>query len=352
MKEAREDRGDKDFPEAKKLNKHIDDLELNEKSRNALEEKIFSREFCKPLVILAGYGAKDLSSTIMNYNGKKLRGGRFKRNKDSNSKVTLHLESALYQVIHELNEKHGGGFGKLVLKKEDDDSELLIPADNCDLAHRFGLDLANYLRECIIRATDNKLGKVKEELAKIYSNIDTLGINTGTDLEQLEDMTHKDLGELLRSNNKPFKKLNKAERLSSVKELIIEKWKNKLYFSWQANETSSIVRYIKWKLSDERETYKLPTAILSKDYKDPGPEEIQNFIINSPDLSPELKIRLIDAQKAVNKYRIEKNLDSTPANQSAVARKLTSVVFMCLRHIILRTNDDKHRESCQKSLLC
>ena len=60
----------------------IDDLELNEKSRNALiEEKIFSREFCKPLVILAGYGAKDLSSTIMNYNGKKLRGGRYQAKK-------------------------------------------------------------------------------------------------------------------------------------------------------------------------------------------------------------------------------------------------------------------------------
>ena len=111
-----------------------------------------------------------------------------------------------------------------------------------------------------------------------------------------------------------------------------------------SNETSSIVRYIKWKLKREPEIWKLPAALLPKDYQDPGPEEIQNFIINSPDLSPQLKIRLIDAQEAVNKYRIEKNPDSTPANQSAVARKLTSAIFRCLRNIILRTKDDKHRE--------
>ena len=280
----------------------------------------------------------------MNYNGKKLRGGRYKPKKGSKSEVTLHLESALYQVIDELAKKYPGEFDKLLLKRKNEKSKLLIPVENCVLAHKFGRFLGKYLEECIIEATDNKLGEVKEKLKEIYSNIDTLGIKTETDLRKLDAMTHIGLGELLHRNDRPYSKLNKAERLESVKKLVIEKWKNKLYFSWQANETSSIVRYIKWKLNNERGMAQLPTAILPKDYQDPGPEEIQNFIINSPDLSPELRKRLINAQKVVANYRIEKNPNSTPEAQSAPARKLTSEVLMCLRNIILRTKDDNHRE--------
>ena len=331
-----------DFVEGKNKSKLIDDLELNENSQ-ALEEKIFSREFCKPLVILAGYGARDLHSTIMNYNGKKLRGGRFKRKKGSKSEVTLHLESALYRVIDELANKYPGEFDKLVLKKQNEDKEYLIPVENCKLAHRFGLDLSHYIHKCIVKATNNTLGEIKEKLKEIYSNIDTLGIKTETDLKQLDAMTHKGL-ELLRSNNKPFSKLNKAERLDSVKELVIEKWKNKLYFSWQANETSSIVRYIKWKLNKERGMAQLPTAILPKDYIDPGPEEIQNFIINSPDLSPDLLKELLEAQEKVHESHKENKSSSKSTPQSWQERKLTSRVFMCLRNIILRTKDDEHRE--------
>ena len=43
-----------------------------------------------------------------------------KPKKGSKSEVTLHLESALYQVIDELAKKYPGEFDKLVLKKEDD----------------------------------------------------------------------------------------------------------------------------------------------------------------------------------------------------------------------------------------
>ena len=335
---------DEDFVEAKRIKKLIDNLELNEESRNALIEKIFSREFCKPLVILAGYGARDLGPTIMNYNGKKLRGGRFKPKKGSKSEVTLHLESALYRVIDELAKDNPGEFDKLVLKKQNEDKEYLIPVENCERAHRFGLDLAKYIHKCISIATDNTLGEIKEKLKEIYSNIDTLGIKTVTDLQQFDAMTHNGLGELLQRNNRPFSKLNKAQRLESVKELVIEKWKNKLYFSWQANETSSIVRYIKWKLNKERGMAQLPTAILPKDYKDPGPNEIQNFIINSPDLSPGLLKELRKAQEKVHESRKEKKSSSKSNPQSWQERRLTSRVFMCLRNIILRTKDDEHRE--------
>ena len=74
-----------DFQEAKNLKAIIEDLGLGQKSRDELIAKIFSREFCKPLVILAGYGATDLRSTIMNYNGKKLR-GRYKPKKEASLK--------------------------------------------------------------------------------------------------------------------------------------------------------------------------------------------------------------------------------------------------------------------------
>jgi hypothetical protein len=333
-----------DFVEAKRIKKLIDDLDLSENSRNALIEKIFSREFCKPLVILAGYGATDLHSTIMNYNGKKLRGGRYKPKRGSKSEVTLHLESKLYQVIDELAKDYPGEFDKLALKKQNEDKEYLIPVENCELAHRFGLDLSHYVHKCIVKATHNTLGEIKEKLKEIYSNIDTLGIKTETDLQQIDAMTHKGLGELLQRNNRPFSKLNKAQRLESVKELVIEKWKNKLYFSWQANETSSIVRYIKWKLKNERGMAKLPTAILPKDYQDPGPEEIQNFIINSPDLSPDLLKELLEAQEKVHESRKEKESSSKSNPQSWQERRLTSRVFMCLRTIILRTKDDERRE--------
>ena len=232
------------FEQAKNLNAIIKDLGLGQESRDKLVGRIFDREFCKPLVILAGYGAKHLGYAIMNYNGKKLRGGKYKPKKGKPSKVTLHLESSLYQLIDELAEKCPGEFDKLLLNKDDENSELLTPADNCKLAHEFGLALANYIHKCISIATHDTLGEIKEKLTEIYSNIDTLGIKTETDLKQLDAMTHTDLGELLKRNGRPYSKLSKAKRLESVKDLVIKKCKNKLYFSWQANETSSIVRYV------------------------------------------------------------------------------------------------------------
>ena len=50
-------------------------------------------------------------------------------------------------------------------------------------------------------------------------------------------------------------------------------------------------------IENERGMAKLPTAILPKRLQDPGPEEIQNFIINSPDLSPESFERTINSSR-------------------------------------------------------
>ena len=342
--ETAKDNLNEDFKEAKILRTVIEDLCLGKKSRDDLIERIFSREFCKPLVILAGYGATDLHSTIMNFNGKKLRGGRYQPKKGKKSLPTLHLESSLYQVIDELDKKHPGEFDRLVLKRKNDSNEYLTPIDNCIRAHRFGLDLAKYIHKCISVATQNELGEIKNNLKQIYSNIDTLDINTEADLKDLDDKTSEQLRILLNKNGRPSRKLKKAERLNAVKQLVIDKWKNKLYFSWQANETSSIVRYIKWKLNKERNMAKLPTAILPKNYEDPGPEKVQNFIINSPSITDELKNRLKEAQKEVREYRQKKKQNSNPDPQSAPSRRLTSMVLMCLRSIVLRSKDEEHRE--------
>ena len=71
----------------------------SEEMQQVLIDGIFTRDFCKPLVMITGYGAKDLASQIMNLNGKKRRSGRFKPSKNEKSIPTLHHESLLYQVI-------------------------------------------------------------------------------------------------------------------------------------------------------------------------------------------------------------------------------------------------------------
>ena len=65
-------------------------------------------------------------------------------------------------------------------------------------------------------------------------------------------------------------------------------------------------------------------AILPKDYQDPGPEEIQNFIINSPDLSPELLKLLLGAQEKVHESRKVKKSSPKSTSQSWPERKLTA----------------------------
>ena len=79
-------------------------------------------------------GARDLASTIMNLNGKKRRGGRFKIDKDEKSIPTLHHESLLYQVIEEIQraKNHYGGLEKLILVK--DRQGYMTPIENCVLA--------------------------------------------------------------------------------------------------------------------------------------------------------------------------------------------------------------------------
>ena len=81
---------------------------------------------------------------------------------------------------------------------------------------------------------------------------------------KIHNFTSEELKQLLQNNGLPYSKLNKEARLEAVKQLVVEKWKNKLYFSWQASKQSSTVRYIKWKLEHNRSQATLPTSILPR----------------------------------------------------------------------------------------
>ena len=312
-------------------------------TEKALINGIFTRDFCKPLVMITGYGARDLASTIMNLNGKKRRGGRFKIGKDEKSIPTLHHESLLYQVIEEI-QRESGGLEKLILVK--DRQGYMTPIENCVLAREFGLALGNYIRYCIGVVTDFKFEEIKENLEEIYNQIDTLGISTPVDCKYFDDLKSAELRQILLDNQQSVPR-KKHDRLLKVRNLVLEKWKNKLYFSWQASDYSSKVRYVKWKLDHNRSQGTLPTAILPKSYVDPGEIGIEQFIHNSSSLSKELKHRLKQQRDKISKLSNKK----TQKNQSQSVRKLKNMVMICLRNIYLTSNDEDEKQLAKNHLL-
>lgn len=331
---------DSEHDESKLVRQLIDTICSTNESKNILIDGIFTRDFCKPLVMITGYGASDLASQIMNLNGKKRRGGRFKPSKKANSVPTLHQESLLYQVIQRLQEEHGG-FDKLMLVK--DNRGYMTPTKNCQLAREFGLALGTYIRYCIGVVTEFEFEVVKNKLAEIYRNIDTLGIKTPPDISRLDEMTSESLRKILFDNGLPSRKLDKQARLTAVRQLVVDKWKNKLYFSWRAANDSSTVRYIKWKLDHNRAQATLPTAMLPKNYVDPGDTQIEHFILNSPSLTNELKERLRKQQRQTYQSQAKKGA----SNQSQSGRKLKNLVLLCLRNIVLRSTDDNEKQQAR-----
>ena len=315
-----------------------------EELQQILIDGIFTRDFCKPLVMITGYGARDLASQIMNLNGKKRRGGRFKPSKDKKSIPTLHHESLLYQVIESLHEEHGG-FEKLILSKDKDG--YMTPADNCILGREFGLALGNYIRYCIGVVTDFKFEEVKQKLANVYYKIDTVGIHNPAEVSQLYGLKSEELRIILSDNDLPSRRLDKQERLEAVKQLVVEKWKNKLYFSWQASDQSSTVRYIKWKLDHNRSQATLPTSILPKNYVDPGDQAIEQFISNSPSLGDSLRARF--HEQRIKTYQTVST--GTQSRQSQSVRKLKNLVMVCLRNIALSSTDEKEKQLAKHHLL-
>ena len=283
------------------------------------------------------------STTIMNLNGKKRRGGRFKIDKGEKSIPTLHHESLLYQVIEEI-QRESGGLEKLILVK--DRQGYMTPIENCVLAREFGLALGNYIRYFIGVVTNFKFEEIKENLEQVYNKIDTLGISTPVDCKYFDNLKSAELRQILLDNQQSVPR-KKHDRLIKVRNLVLEKWKNKLYFSWQASDYSSKVRYVKWKLDHNRSQGTLPTAILPKNYIDPGEIGIEQFIHNSSSLSKELKHRLKQQREKISKLSNKK----TQKNQSQLVRKLKNMVIICLRNIYLTSNEENEKQLAKNHLL-
>ena len=309
----------------------IDQICQNEKSKMNLIEGIITRDFCKPLVMVTAYGAKDLASQIMNLNGKKNRRGRYKPIKGEKSLPTAHLESLLYLAISEIQQEHGG-LEKIIIAKNS--SGYLSPVKNCELLKSFGIQLSNYIKDCIGIVTDFEFEEIKEKLGEIYDKID-VGINDlPADISGLHKLSSDNLSDILLQLNLP-QSGKKSEKLTTLRNFFIEKRKNKLYFTWRVDEDASLVRCIKWKLDHNRTQATLATKILPKSYVDPGEDAIEQFLLNSPTLSEKLKSRLLDERKKVHKNRLEGKSNK----QSSDARKLKNLVLMCLRNIAILSKD-------------
>ena len=313
------------------LRKIIEEICQTEESKDNLISGLLTRGFCKPLVMITGYGAKDLGSQIMNMNGKKNRGGRYKPKKDKKSDPTVHLESLLYEQVKTIHEKHGG-LEKIILSE--DKNGYLVPIENCALIKDLGLELANYIRLAIEEVTDNQFVDVKDELVKIYDKIDT---SIGVGITELHKLKYSELTKILADLNLP-KPRKKAERVKKIRQYVAEKYKRLLYFTWQASEEGSIVTYLKWKLDHNRTQATLPVSLLPKNYKDPGEQEIEKFLLDSPTLPEDLKKLIRDAQG-----KVEENA----TNSSITKRRLKRLVIMGLRNIAIISTDKKEKTTAK-----
>ena len=317
--------------ESSKLRKIIDEICQTEESKDNLISGLLTRGFCKPLVMITGYGAKDLGSQIMNMNGKKNRGGRYKPKKDKKSDPTVHLESLLYEQVKTIHEKHGG-LEKIILSE--DKNGYLVPIENCALIKDLGLELANYIRLAIEEVTDNQFGDVKVELGKIYDKIDT---SIGVDITELHKLKYSELTKILADLNLP-KPSKKVDRVKKIRQHVAEKYKRLLYFTWQASEEGSIVTYLKWKLDHNRTQATLPMSLLPKNYKDPGEQAIEKFLLDSPTLSEDLKDLIREAQG---------NVEENATKNSITMKDLKRLVIMGLRNIALISDDKKEQTTAK-----
>ena len=317
--------------ESSKLRKIIDEICQTEESKDNLISGLLTRGFCKPLVLITGYGAKDLGTPIMNMNGKKNRRGRYKPKKGKKSEPTVHLESSLYEQVETIHKEHGG-LEKIILNQ--DENGYLGPIDNCDLIRELGKELSKYIGHCIEEVTGNQFGDVKDELDKIYDKIDT---SIGVDITELHKLKYSELTKILADLNLP-KPRKKADRVKKIRQHVAEKYKRLLYFTWQASEEGSIVTYLKWKLDHNRTQATLPMSLLPKNYKDPGEQAIEKFLLDSPTLSESLKDLIREAKG---------NVEENAAEQSNTKRKLKKLVIIGLRTIAITSIDKKEKTTAK-----
>lgn len=293
-----------DSKDAKELREILGEIcGQSEEDYQKMIDTIFTRKIGKPLVMIAGYGAKDFRGPICYRNGK--RPGWY-RNKDKKWQLTLHPESILALSLGELK-KRTEVYDKIRI--EEDDEVGLKPAENCKRLYNLGTKLSKYIRMVIAKVTNESFKEINDKLTAIYDKIDVDGEN------------------------------------------IL----NKLAFSWRISKDSSKVRNVRWDLEVNTEDkitsiskHKLrETSIPTKD------DDIVDWLLESKTLSEAMKERLINLQKKVKqKEKIDKS--------SFEFRNLKYWVIDCLSYVKLKSMVDGEKkisyteegEKARRILIC
>lgn len=200
----------------------------NAEVMDSLSEGIFTREICKPLVMLAGYGAKDYSSPLFNKEGKNSKKA-FGMYHDGKWRKTLHHKSPLYEAIEEVGLNNVEWFNgiRLQLENEEKSDGIYNTPESAKKLRLFGDEVRNYLRTCVEEKTDRTFENLQDNLSKIYDQIDD------------------------------------------------EDNKNLVRFKWQVLDGGSRVRNIRWASARTKNASRLSSLLSSK--KNLGMEEVISF---------------------------------------------------------------------------
>ena len=163
----------------KKANDFYDELakfcDKDDKIMTALAREIFTREICKPLVMLAGYGAKDYSSPLFNKEGKNSKNAFGLYLRDDKLKKTLHMKSPLYEVICRVGDENRDWFAGVELQLDHDanSDNVYRTRDAADRLISFGKEVRDYLRMCVREKTEGTFDELHKKLVEIYDEVDT-----------------------------------------------------------------------------------------------------------------------------------------------------------------------------------
>lgn len=264
---------------------------LNEHELQEFKRVILVRELCKPLVMVKGYGAKDLRSPICNKGGKK--NGKFGVY-SSKRKRTIHPESILFDKLERLSDKNKcKGFEQFVFW-EGGGEDGLGPTENCEKAERLARVLVEFIRECINKKTKGAFKEINTKLTNIITRI-----------KLPED---------------------------------------KIYLKWKITDQGSSIRNIKWKLNDNKGKTKLNIAVLPKGYSD-DEETIHSFLLKS--ISKEEKVEL---NKSIEKIKEIEKEEGKPIPQNYHKRQLKSRIFYYLRKIYRESESNNTRITARNHL--
>ena len=320
--------------------------------------------------MITGYGAKELKDPLMNLNGKKNKSGwykteQYKKSGEKDFKTTTHKESVLYKTIQLLREEnHGFEFENLTISDSEDGS--LVPLDNCVLLKKIVKQLTTYIRKCIKKVTNDGFGEVKKQLEYLYQDIDYTGgislskLGTSTKrsdkihkiedlLKNLKNLKGTELEDILKENNLQVPK-KKYEKINEIKAHLIDKKKNLLYFSWRVSPEASLVRNLRWDVSEDRDTPKLPQQLLPTDYINPSREEIIQFILdNSDSRMKEMLERLNNYHEEIRQEEIKSKKGSSKSGY--LSKKLNKQINICLRTIASPSNTKEVQKTAHYHLI-